>query len=147
MPGTPCPTDNVRTPPRQGPLRWAYWALGWLFVGLAALGTVLPVLPTTPLLLVAAWAFARSSPRLAAWLRGHRRFGPLLRDWEDGQRIPLWAKIAGSTVMAASLAWLVLGSNVHWAIIGVTAVLMALGAAYVWSRPGRRPAAQPRCDG
>src|SRR5690606_41134853 len=57
-------------------------------VGLALAGTVLPLLPTTPFLLVAAWAFARSSPRLDAWLHAHPRLGPPLAAWQARRAIP-----------------------------------------------------------
>ena len=56
--------------------------VGLCFVALGAVGVVLPVLPTTPFLLVAAWCFARSSPSLARVLHENRWFGPLLRDWD-----------------------------------------------------------------
>ena len=62
------------------------WTLvGILFVVLGAIGAVLPLLPTTPFVLVAAWCFARSSPRLHRWLLESRLFGPMLRDWEENR--------------------------------------------------------------
>ena len=117
--------------------RVLYLTVGWVCVGLGAIGVVLPGVPTTPFLLVALWAFSRSSERLANWLRGHRRFGPLLRDWEAGQVIPRWAKIASSTIMAASFAYLAWGRETSWPILLVVGAVMVLGAAYVWSKPSR----------
>jgi uncharacterized membrane protein YbaN (DUF454 family) len=67
--------------------RWLWIGLGLLFVGLAYLGSVLPVLPTTPFLLLASGCFARSSPRLHRWLRRTPYFGHLIRDWEDHRGI------------------------------------------------------------
>ena len=59
------------------------WSLlGLFFVGLGGLGVVLPLLPTTPFVLLAAWCFARSSPRLHRWLLESELFGPVLKDWE-----------------------------------------------------------------
>jgi uncharacterized membrane protein YbaN (DUF454 family) len=57
--------------------------LGFLFVGLAAVGIALPGLPTTPFLLLAAACFARSSERFYQWLLGNRVFGPMIRDWRE----------------------------------------------------------------
>lgn len=65
---------------------------GLVFVGLAALGAVLPVLPTTPFLLVAAACFAKSSPRLYQWLINNRVFGPLIVNWQNTRTIPKRAK-------------------------------------------------------
>jgi uncharacterized membrane protein YbaN (DUF454 family) len=87
----------------SGPTRWLLVTCGFVFVGLAAVGAVLPVLPTTPLLLVAAACFARSSPRFYNWLLANRVFGPLirewLRDWRATGSIPLRAKIWAVTLI------------------------------------------------
>src|SRR5687768_8188108 len=80
------------TPSRSAAVRFLYRTLGLAMVGLAIAGVFLPLLPTTPFLIVAAWAFARSSPRLNAWLRNHRQLGPFLRNWEERGAIPRWAK-------------------------------------------------------
>ena len=106
---------------------------GWVFVGLAALGVVLPLLPTTPFLLVAAACFARSSPRFYDWLLQNRVFGPLIRNWRESRSIPLHVK-AVSIVMIA----LVGGGSVvffvanPWARLGVLAVLLTLIAWLLW---------------
>jgi uncharacterized membrane protein YbaN (DUF454 family) len=68
-------------------------AFGLLSVGLAVLGMFLPVLPTTPLLLLALACFARSSERLHGWLLSHRVFGPVLKNWHETRSMPRRAKI------------------------------------------------------
>ena len=79
---------------------WNVWTLiGILFVVLGAAGAVLPLLPTTPFILVAAWCFARSSPRLHRWLLSSKLFGPILRDWEAHRCVPLRAKIVALVMM------------------------------------------------
>ena len=76
------------------------WLLvGWLCVALGAIGAVLPLLPTTPFILLAAWCFARSSRRWHDWLHASRLFGPLLRDWDTGRCMPLRAKVAALIMM------------------------------------------------
>ena len=77
-------TDAVSS----APLRWLLLATGLVFVGLAVLGAVLPVLPTVPFLLVAAACFARSSARFYHWLLSNRVFGPLIWSWRDRAGVP-----------------------------------------------------------
>lgn len=66
--------------------------LGWICVVLATLGVVLPLLPTTPFLLLAAWCFARSSPRFHHWLLHRSWFGSYLRHWQQHRALPKGAK-------------------------------------------------------
>ena len=68
-------------------LRYVLLAIGWLSVALGVIGIFLPVLPTTPFLLLAAACFARSSPRFYQWLVEHPRLGPWIRDYLDGNGI------------------------------------------------------------
>lgn len=93
--------------PASDPLRRSlYMAAGTLFLGLGAAGTVLPLLPTTPFLLLTAYCYSRSSKRLQHWLYTHPRFGPVLSDWEQHRSLSrrtktigiatVWIGIAGS---------------------------------------------------
>ncbi|HSC81250.1 MAG TPA: YbaN family protein [Chitinolyticbacter sp.] len=82
----------------------------WLCAGIAALmlgaaGVVLPLLPTTPFVLLAAACFARSSPRLEAWLLDHPRLGPAVRLWRQQRALPARAKRWALLLMSASFAW------------------------------------------
>ena len=68
-------------------------SLGLLCVGLAFLGVFVPGIPTTPFLIVALWAFAQSSKKFHSWLLNHKKFGPLLHNWESHKVVPRNAKI------------------------------------------------------
>lgn len=84
--------------------------LGWLSIGLAALGVLLPILPTTPFLLLAVWCFARSSPRFHDWLLYRSWFGPYLRHWQTHRGLPPGAKGRAILLIVCTFAlslWLV----------------------------------------
>lgn len=82
--------------------------VGGLALVLAVLGVFLPLLPTTPFLLLASACYLRSSSRMHAWMSNHRLFGEYLRDFESGRGIPLRAKI-----VAISLLWISLGFSIR----------------------------------
>ena len=124
-------------------MRGLWLAGGGLFLGLGLLGVVLPVLPTTPFLLLAAGCFARSSPRLHGWLVGHPIFGPPIRNWEANGAISRKAKrLAVGSMAAVVLLSVVLGLS--WKVLLPQAVLIAVGAGFVLSRPDG-PSEQDRC--
>jgi hypothetical protein len=106
-------TDKVR-------YKTAYLLLGWGCVLLGLVGAFLPLLPTTVFLLVAAWAFSRSSPRWHRWLREHAHFGEAVRNWEEHHAMPRRAKRIAFAALAASYAFtaFVFGPFSWAAIIG-----------------------------
>lgn len=79
--------------------KWLYMTAGFLLVGLAFLGIFLPLLPTTPLLLLAAACFAQSSEKWHRWLMEHRVFGPIISNWHHNRCIPLKAKVVAVATM------------------------------------------------
>ncbi|MGX5219849.1 YbaN family protein [Pseudomonas segetis] len=89
-------------------VRYALLAIGWLSVALGVIGIFLPVLPTTPFLLLAAACFMRSSERFYHWLVDHPRLGPWIRDYLEGEGIPRKAKI-----YSISLMWLSIGLSCY----------------------------------
>lgn len=114
--------------------RVLWLALGYVATALAIAGVVLPLLPATPFLLVAAYAFARSSPRLHAWLLEHPQFGPLIDNWNRYGAISPRAKRAAIGVMLATLAasWL---WGVSTTVIAIQAAIMAATASFILTRP------------
>lgn len=124
---------------RQTWNRTAYLALGWGCVGLGVVGAFLPLLPTTVFLLIAAWAFSRSSPRWHNWLREHARFGEAVRAWEEHHAMPRRAKRLAMLALALSYAFTayVFGPLSWAAIIG--GLCMAAVAIYIAHLPVLAP--------
>ncbi|NNC91112.1 MAG: DUF454 family protein [Acidimicrobiia bacterium] len=112
-----------------------FWLLaGLLSVAIAAVGVVLPLLPTTPFLLLAAFAFARSSARMSRWLREHRSFGPLIDDWQGRGAIDRKARRAAIVVMFVTpvITWLFGAPS--W-ILAVQLVVSSAAAIFILTRP------------
>ncbi len=111
------------------------WAtLGLLCVALAMIGVILPLLPTVPFLLLAAFFFARSSSRLHTWLLTHRTFGPLIIDWQSSGAIRPAAKKAATLSIAAVFGLSVLAS-VPGHVLIIQALTLSAVMVFIWSRP------------
>ena len=137
----PIPSDPPSLPvPRRSPVRRAVlFGLGWVFFALGAAGVVLPVLPTTPFMILALWAFSQSSARFHDWLYSHPTFGPRLQLWRRHRVIPTRVKLTAFAAMAASLVYLVWLAQARWYVIISAASAMAVGAIYIARCPGRVP--------
>jgi len=118
--------------------RIVFLLLGWLCVGLAFVGIFLPGIPTTPFLLVALWAFAKSSKRFHSWLLNHKKFGPILQNWESHKVVPRKAKIVMVILQIAAVVILHYSLNNIIITIGV-AILLICVALYVISLPSSVP--------
>jgi uncharacterized membrane protein YbaN (DUF454 family) len=117
----------------------------WLLIGLVSLalgiaGVVLPLLPTTPFVLLSAYCFANSSPRLHDWLLANRTFGPLIRNWEQHRAIAPRAKLLAVLSMAAvfGISFLVGASE---RVIIIQAVILPATCLFILTRPSgpKRP--------
>ena len=128
--------------PLPGPLRWLLQGVAGLCLLMALVGVVLPVLPTVPFLVAAAWAAARSSPRLHAWLLAHKRFGPWLRDWSEAGVVSRRAKWFSTAMMGGSAASMPVLIPAEWAVLMlVPATGMVVVLVWLWRRPEQRPGA------
>lgn len=108
--------------------------LGLVCVALAVMGVVLPLMPTTIFLIIAAYAFARSSERLHTWLLSNPVFGPVIKDWEAHRAISTSAKVLALISMALVIAvsiWL----DVPVWVIAVQTIILGSVAAYLVTRP------------
>ena len=117
--------------------RLLYLAFGWLMFAIGFIGAFLPVLPTTPLMILALWGFSNGSESLHNWLYNHPKYGPALRDWDQYRMIPVKAKITAVTMMSISAAYLILFSGAPTIAIISALGLMAWGAIYVLTKPSR----------
>lgn len=114
-------------------MRLIWIVLGLSAVALGLVGVMLPLLPTTPFMLLAAACFAKSSPRLHDWLLNHRVFGPSIRDWRDYRAISPKAKRMAITAMAAAFGLsVVLGLG--WKVLAVQAAVLAVMGSWIWTR-------------
>ncbi|ACG71796.1 protein of unknown function DUF454 [Anaeromyxobacter sp. K] len=144
MPPDPEPT-TAATRAAAPARRLLLLALGWTAFALGAIGLLLPIVPTTPFMLVALWAFSASSERFHRWLYTHRLFGPPLQKWQRDRAIPAWVKALALGSMTLSLAWLAFAVRPPRYVLLAAAALVAGGAAFVLRIPSRprQPVREP----
>jgi len=120
-------------------MRVVYFSLGWVFFALGVIGVFLPVMPTTPFMLLALWGFARSSDKFHNWLYTHRLFGPPLQQWNEYRVIPLIAKIMSISFMSVSFVMMMLFSSMLMWVKLTIAMIMIYGAWFILSKPSKPP--------
>ena len=116
-------------------MRIIFIGLGWLFVALGVIGLIMPMMPGAVFLIIAAWCFARSSPRFEAWLLNHPRLGKPLRDWRAAGAIPRSGKIFACVGMAMGFSVFCYSVEPSLPLAAVVALGFSACAAYVVSRP------------
>ena len=113
--------------------RILYLTLGLSSALLGLIGIVVPGLPTVPFMLLAAFAFSRSSPRLEAWLVDHAHFGPHIREWRARGAISRGGKRMALAAFGASALAGLLFAPMPWMLLPVAAAV--IGGSWVWTRP------------
>ena len=114
---------------------WLWRLLGLLFVGCAYIGAVVPGVPMTTFVILAAWAFAKSSPKLNHWLHTHPTFSPYLIRWEEKSIYPTKVKWIMAVTMAVSYSILLFTLHKPKALIGIGA-FMLFWIVWAWRYPG-----------
>lgn len=109
-----------------------YLATGLTSVALGAIGAVLPIMPTVPFLLLAAFCFARSNPVWEQKLLDHPSYGPPLRQWRERRAISRQAKLTaiGAMSVGAVVTWFTLG----WPWVLISLAILTLSGAWIWTR-------------
>ena len=106
--------------------------LGWFFILLSAIGVLLPILPTTPFLILALTIFANSSPKFHQMLLNNRWFGPLLKDWEDNKTVSRQLKIRATLIVLASFSFSVFMVRNSWILQIMLIMIAVILLFYLW---------------
>ena len=119
--------------PRPRWQRWAWLVCGAISLAIGVVGIVLPLLPTTPFVLLAAYCFSLGSVKYEHWLLTHPRFGPMVRNWRANRAVPLRIKqIALITmVLSSGFAWWTLPAQVGW----IPGTLCTVVGIWLWRLP------------
>lgn len=138
-------TNEIPPPPAalasSSIMRWWFFTIGWIMVASGVIGIVIPGLPTTVFLIIAAWAFSRSSVRFQMWLWNHRILGPSVRNWHQHRVIPLRGKILAVTTMVASIVYMLVLKNGEWMMPLLMIVVLFPIGLYICTRAGKPPQA------
>ncbi len=126
---------NNRIP---NPIKISFLIIGWLSFALGVIGIFLPLLPTTPFLLLSTFCFSKGSPKVNDWIHSLPQIGQILREWENHRVIRLKAKITATLLLVPSVAYVCWRPNVP--LIGKICLgLLAIGVLlFLWTRPSRK---------
>jgi uncharacterized protein len=118
----------------HGPVaRAAFLSIGVLSAGLGVIGIFLPIMPTVPFLILAAFCFARSNPKWEAWLMNHPLYGPSIRDWRERGIISRRGKLAATAAFLASITFGWFTLTPPW--LYLPPVIAAICLSWLWTRP------------
>ena len=113
-------------------------SLGWLCVSLGFIGIFIPGIPTTIFLIIALWAFTKNSKKLRDWLLHHKKFGPILKNWQEHKVVPRRAKILMVVLMSLAVVLFYYSLQNLYLTIGLIIILVSV-AIYVISLPSKIP--------
>jgi len=115
-------------------VKWLWFCLAWMSFVLGIIGAFLPILPTTPLLILAAFLFSKSSPKFHAWIMSLPMAGNAVRDWQTRRAIRPRAKILALSMMTLSLVMIWVNANIPLVIKLTTTVLLISVGSFVVTR-------------
>lgn len=114
-------------------VKTGYFIIGATSLTLGIIGAFLPVMPTTVFILIAAWAFAKSSTRLHQALLNHPKTGPVIRAWRHNQCIPVKGKVAA--VISMLISWIIVWFTTTPIISAIVGVVLVMVITFIVSRP------------
>ena len=120
---------------KVGPLKLILLILGWFFVGLGVVGIWLPVLPTTPFFILAAYLFSKSSDRLHQWLLNLPKIGIMIKDWEQKGVIRFKAKILSTAMIIPLFSYTLFFVQVSIPIKVIILIIGVIALSFIWTRP------------
>ena len=133
-------TDSTSPPKKikSGVSKYILIGLGILSVSLGIIGIFLPILPTTPFALLAAFFFSKSSDRLHKWLLDQKTLGPLIKDWQRHGVIRLKIKILATSMMIVLFSYTLIFVNVPVIIKAIISLIGICVLAFIWTRPSEK---------
>jgi uncharacterized membrane protein YbaN (DUF454 family) len=138
QPAPPEPPTNGSSLHQSPTVRALLWAAGSVSLALGLIGVVLPGLPTTPFVLLAAACYAKASPRLHGWLINHRWMGPMVRDWETHRSLTRRTKTVAQVSMVLMVGLSAWGFRHQPVVLAVLLVAAAIGVWVVARIPTRK---------
>lgn len=114
-------------------MKYLWIGLGWLALGLGIAGAFLPLLPTTPFLLLAAFSFSKGSQHLHDWLLQHRTLGPPIHNWQQYRAVSRQAKIWATASIVVLFCLSIVLQAPYWAIL-VQATILTGVTLFLWTR-------------
>ena len=127
-------------------VRWFLLGFGWLNIGLGLIGVFIPGLPTTVFMLIALWAFSKSSERFQKWLWNHPRFGAPIQGWHRPRVISRRAKALAVGTMSASFLFILFFVAEDWMLPRIMAGIMGPVALYLITRASEAPEFESEYD-
>lgn len=119
----------------RAPIRILYLIVGWTALALGFIGVFVPVLPTTPFVLLAAYCFSRGSRRMHAWLLSRPLFGPMIQNWESYGAIGKRAKWIATAMLLPLFGFTLVFVRIAAALKAIIAATGLAVLAYIWTRP------------
>jgi len=129
------PVDSLGAKDLNNGVKPLWIILGFLAFTLGIIGIFLPVMPTTPFLLLAAYFFSKGSQRLHFWLTQHPWFRDIYQNWQRDRSVPLKAKWGATLALMGSITFLIFAKPIAWAGIAGIGLFFAGVLTYLWTRP------------